>query len=138
MFNIPVGKKYKHNIKRLIKPNGLRATYFFKPGTICAIVKEDTVLRRTQVLKINTFLLRCIKKRGSVQFPSSILRPKTEKPVGIRMGKGRGNVSDFVVCLKRGSVLFQVGGVSSLSFIRDFKKLNCFLPCSLQFVITNI
>jgi ribosomal protein L16/L10AE len=93
-FAAHILKKYKHNIKRLLKPNGLKHTYFLKPSLITAFVLEDAVLDRLQVLKINQLLLKYIKRRGSLQFPCLKLKPRTEKPVGIRMGKGKGSVSN--------------------------------------------
>jgi len=93
MLNIPIVKKYKYVIKRSLKPNSLKKPFFIKPNIVSAIVCEDTILDRTQILKINLFLLKYIKKQGSLHFPCLKLKPKTEKPVGIRMGKGKGSVN---------------------------------------------
>ena len=137
MLNRPVVKNYKYVIKRLLKPKGLKKPFFFKPNVVSAVVCEDTVLDRIQILKINLFLLKYIKRKGFLYFPCLKLKPKTEKPVGIRMGKGKGSVNRWIVSLKKGSVLFQIDGVSSLFFITGLNKLNYFLPCLIKFMIVK-
>ena len=38
-------------------------------------------------------------------------KPVTGKPVETRMGKGKGNVERWVAVVKRGRVMFEIGGV---------------------------
>lgn len=134
MLNIPITKKYKYVIKRLLKPKGLKKLSFSKPNIVSAIVCEEAVIDRMQILKMNMFLLKYIKKKGALHFPCLKLKSVTQKPVGIRMGKGKGSVNRWVISLKRGAVLFQIEGVSSLFFFGGLKQLNHILPCCIKLI----
>lgn len=39
-------------------------------------------------------------------------KPITKKPVGVKMGGGKGDIDEHVAVVKRGTVLFEIGGVS--------------------------
>ena len=38
-------------------------------------------------------------------------KPYTSKPIGVRMGKGKGNVEGWVAVVKPGRVMFEIAGV---------------------------
>jgi large subunit ribosomal protein L16 len=38
-------------------------------------------------------------------------KPITKKPAEVRMGKGKGSVEEWVACVQRGRILFEIGGV---------------------------
>ena len=42
------------------------------------------------------------------QFPH---KPVSAKPVEVRMGKGKGEPSQWVACVREGAILFEIGGV---------------------------
>ena len=39
-------------------------------------------------------------------------KPITKKPVGVKMGSGKGPVEEHVAVVKAGTILFEVGGIS--------------------------
>jgi len=39
-------------------------------------------------------------------------KPITKKPVGVKMGSGKGDIDEYVAVVKRGTVLFEISGVS--------------------------
>lgn len=39
-------------------------------------------------------------------------KPVTGKPVGVKMGSGKGEVQEYVAVVKPGAVMFELGGVS--------------------------
>lgn len=39
-------------------------------------------------------------------------KPVTKKPVGVKMGSGKGDIDTYVAVVKRGTVLFEISGVS--------------------------
>lgn len=47
---------------------------------------------------------------------------KTSKPIGVRMGKGKGNPEKWVSVVKEGTMMFEVGGVSE-EVARDALRL---------------
>lgn len=56
-------------------------------------------------------MTRKMKRRGKVWiriFPST---PISRKPIEVRMGKGKGNVDFWVAPVRKGKVLYEIGGV---------------------------
>ena len=47
---------------------------------------------------------------------------KTAKPIGVRMGKGKGNPEKWVAVVREGTMMFEVGGVSE-EVARDALRL---------------
>ena len=57
-------------------------------------------------------MTRYMKREGSVWiriFPHMI---QTKKPLAVRMGGGKGTPDGYVAVVKKGTVMFEIGGVS--------------------------
>ncbi len=52
------------------------------------------------------------KKVGKYWFRVFPHKPVTKKPVGVKMGSGKGDIDHYVAIVKPGSVLFEIGGVT--------------------------
>lgn len=39
-------------------------------------------------------------------------KPVTKKPVGVKMGSGKGDIDEYVAVIKPGMVMFEIGGVT--------------------------
>ena len=57
-------------------------------------------------------MTRYIKRGGKVWIKLFPDKPYTHKPLGVRMGKGKGAVEYWVAVVKPGRVMFEIGGVS--------------------------
>jgi len=67
-------------------------------------------LTRLQLLALTKFLRRQLKKRDRfwfTVFPSIMV---TRKGLGARMGKGKGILDDFISQVRKGRLLFELGG----------------------------
>jgi large subunit ribosomal protein L16 len=55
-------------------------------------------------------------------------KPVTKKPVGVKMGSGKGDIHEYVAVVKPGMVLFEIGGVTidvaKEAFIKASHKLS--------------
>lgn len=49
-------------------------------------------------------------------------KPITKKPVGVKMGSGKGAIEEYVAVVKPGMVLFELGGVTELIAKEAFTK----------------
>lgn len=49
-------------------------------------------------------------------------KPITKKPVGVKMGSGKGAIEEYVAVVKPGMVLFELGGVSRQMAEEAFSK----------------
>ena len=57
-------------------------------------------------------MTRYIKRGGKVWIKIFPDKPVTSKPIGTRMGKGKGNVEFWVAPVKPGRIMFEMGGVT--------------------------
>jgi len=55
---------------------------------------------------------RALKRKGKMWMRIFPHTPVTRKPAEVRMGSGKGSVEYYVACIKPGTMLFEVGGVT--------------------------
>lgn len=71
-----------------------------------------------------TFMTKRAGKYWIKVFPH---KPTTSKPVGVKMGSGKGAIDQYVAVVRPGQVLFELGGVSQetakTAFIKAGHKL---------------
>ena len=81
---------------------------------------ENGWIKNTQIEAVRVILARQLHKGGKLWiriFPDKSI---TRKPAEVRMGKGKGDLDHWVCVIKRGRVLFELGGVP-----REYAKV-CF------------
>jgi large subunit ribosomal protein L16 len=49
-------------------------------------------------------------------------KPITKKPVGVKMGSGKGAIDTYVAVVRPGTILFELGGVTEEMAMAAFKK----------------
>ncbi len=77
---------------------------------------------------------RHVKRGGKVWIRIFPDKPITEKPLEVRMGKGKGNVEYWVAQIKPGKMLYEIQGVSEQLAREAFKRAAAKLPVSTTFV----
>lgn len=58
-------------------------------------------------------LSRTMKRAGKIWIRVFPDKPLTAKPVGVRMGKGKGSVEEWVMNIKPGRIVFEITGVNA-------------------------
>jgi len=61
-------------------------------------------------------------------------KPISKKPLETRMGKGKGEVEDWVAIVKPGSVLFEISGVDENTAKQAFRRVSSKLPVRCRLV----
>ncbi|MCA9369673.1 MAG: 50S ribosomal protein L16 [Pseudomonadales bacterium] len=61
-------------------------------------------------------------------------KPVTKKPVGVKMGGGKGALDSYVAVVKPGTILFELGGVSEEIAKEAFRKAGHKLSVQTTFV----
>ena len=56
-------------------------------------------------------MTRHVKRGGKIWIRIFPDKPRTSKPAETRMGKGKGALDDWVACVKRGRMLYEMEGV---------------------------
>jgi large subunit ribosomal protein L16 len=73
---------------------------------------EPGWITQRQIEASRVALTRMMKREGKVWIRIFPDKPVTKKPAETRMGSGKGNPEFWVVVIKPGRVMFEIGGVS--------------------------
>jgi large subunit ribosomal protein L16 len=73
-------------------------------------------------------LSRTMKRTGKIWIRVFPDKPLTAKPVGVRMGKGKGSVEEWVMNIKPGRIIFEITGVNEETAIRALTLAAAKLP----------
>ena len=68
-------------------------------------------LTARQIEAARRAMTRAVKRQGKIWIRVFPDKPITEKPLEVRMGKGKGNVEDWVALIQPGKVLYEMDGV---------------------------
>jgi large subunit ribosomal protein L16 len=95
---------------------------------------ENGWLKNIQIEAVRVILARQLHKGGKMWIRVFPDKSVTKKPAEVRMGKGKGDLDHWVCVIKRGSILFELGGVPE-EFARQCFRLAAYkLPLRAKFV----
>ena len=77
---------------------------------------------------------RSIKRSGKVWIRIFPDQPISKKPIGVRMGSGKGNLEFWVAKIKPGRVLFEIEGVTVEQAKEAFRLASYKLPFKTKFL----
>lgn len=80
-------------------------------GEYGLVAQEPCWIKSNQIEAARVAMTRYIKRAGKVWIKVFPDKPYTSKPIGVRMGKGKGNVEGWVAVVKPGRVMFEIAGV---------------------------
>ena len=79
-------------------------------------------------------LSRTMKRTGKIWIRVFPDKPLTAKPVGVRMGKGKGSVEEWVMNIKPGRIIFEITGVDNDTAMKALKLAAAKLPFKTKIV----
>lgn len=91
-------------------------------------------IKNTQIEAVRVILARQLHKGGKLWiriFPDKSI---TKKPAEVRMGKGKGDLDHWVAVVKRGRILFELGGVPQEYAKSCFRLAAYKMPLRTKFV----
>jgi large subunit ribosomal protein L16 len=97
-------------------------------------VLENGWLKNTQIEAVRVIIARQLHKGGRLWirvFPDKSI---TKKPAEVRMGKGKGDLSHWVCVVKRGKILFELGGIPQEYARRCFRLAAYKMPFRTKFI----
>ena len=74
-------------------------------------VLQNGTIKDKQIESVRVLLARQLRGSGKVWIRIFPHKSVTKKPAETRMGKGKGDLSYWVAQVKRGAILFELGGV---------------------------
>lgn len=95
---------------------------------------EGNWLTQQQIEAARIAMTRYMRREGQVWirvFPHTV---QTRKPLAVRMGGGKGTPEGYVAVVKRGTVMFEIGGVSEEIAREAFRLASHKLPVRSKFV----
>lgn len=91
-------------------------------------------LRNNQIEAVRVILARQLHKGGKLWIRAFPDKSITKKPAEVRMGKGKGDLDHWVAVIKRGRILFELGGVPEAYAQRCFRLAAYKLPFRTKFI----
>ena len=96
---------------------------------------ECGMLRANHIETIRVILTRRLRRGGKLWIRIFPDKPITKKPADTRMGKGKGDVDHWSAVIRRGRVLFEIGGVPESYARESFKLVSYKIPFRTKFVL---
>ena len=127
MLNGPRQTKYKKTRKGKLKKLEFKSNKLVF-GTIGLKAKEAGIINARQIESARQAIVRKIKRKGKVWIKIFPDIPITKKPTGIRMGKGKGQVSHWGARVRGGTIIFEICGVNNNAAIAALKTGGAKLP----------
>ena len=104
-------------------------------GEFGLMAMEGTRLSQAQIEAARIAMTRYMNREGKVWIRIFPHNPQTRKPLAVRMGGGKGNVEGYVAIVKKGTVMFEVGGISEKIAREAFRLAGNKLPIKTKFVM---
>ena len=95
---------------------------------------DSSWITNRQIEASRVAMTRYMKRGGKVWIKIFPEKPVTQKPMGVRMGKGKGNLEYWVAVVKPGRVLFEISGVQEDVAREALRLATHKLPCKCKVV----
>lgn len=109
---------------------GNQVTY----GDYGLVALEPAWITSRQIEAARIAMTRYIKRGGQVWIKIFPDKPITAKPLGVRMGSGKGAVEYWVAVVKPGRVMFEISGVPEETAREALRLASHKLPCNCKIV----
>jgi len=103
-------------------------------GEYGIITVESGRISARQIEAARIAISRHLKKAGKIWIRIFPDHPITKKPIETRMGKGKGNVEEWVAIVRPGRVLYEVRGVEEDLAKEALRRAGRKLPVMTKFV----
>jgi large subunit ribosomal protein L16 len=96
---------------------------------------ESGKISARQIEAARVAMTRHVKRGGKIWIRIFPDKPITKKPAETRMGKGKGNVEEWVARIRRGRVLYEMEGVPREVAVAALRLAAHKLPMRTRFVV---
>ena len=103
-------------------------------GEYGIVALEPCWIKANQIEAARIAMTRYIKRGGKVWIKIFPEKPVTQKPMGVRMGKGKGSLEYWVAVVKPGRVIFEISGVPEDVAKEALRLATHKLPCKCKVV----
>ena len=103
-------------------------------GEFGIVALEPSWVKSNQIEAARIAMTRYIKRGGKIWIRIFPHTPITRKPVGLKMGMGKGNPEFFAAKVKAGTVMFEMKGVSEEVAREAMRLASHKLPVKTKFI----
>jgi large subunit ribosomal protein L16 len=121
MYNEPKKIKFQKTKKGKLVKLEFKANKLTQ-GNIGLKAKKAGIINSRQIEAARQSIVKKIKRKAKIWIKIFPYLPITSKPIGIRMGKGKGQVSYWGAKVRGGTVLFEICGIN-LNMIKIALKI---------------
>ncbi|MBI2443040.1 MAG: 50S ribosomal protein L16 [Candidatus Levybacteria bacterium] len=108
---VPRRVKYRKQMRGTMKGDAYRGTTFAF-GEYGIVAEEMGWISSRQIEAARRAISHYTQRGGRIWIRIFPDKPITKKPPEVRMGGGKGDVFEYVAPVKRGRILFEMGGVT--------------------------
>lgn len=136
MIFIPSKTKYKKQHKgKSINRINIRNNYCqLKSSQIGLKATSSGRISSIELKTLRQILNKILKKRAIIKIPVFSHTPITKKPLEIRMGKGKGNVNEWVLKTRPGILIVEIETKFILAAIKALKEAQIRLSINTQII----
>lgn len=131
---MPKRVKHRKVMRGRMKGRATRGN-FLAYGDFGLVATEPCWMTANQIEAARIAMTRFIKRGGQVWIKVFPDKPITQKPIGVRMGSGKGNVEYWVAVVKPDRVLFEMSGVSEAVAREALRLASHKLPCKTKVIV---
>jgi len=99
------------------------------------MAKDGAWINANQIEAARVAMTRYMKRGGKVWINIFPHMPRTAKPIGVRQGKGKGAVEEWVAVVKEGKIMFEIAGVDEATAREAFRLASHKLPVRTKFIM---
>ena len=103
-------------------------------GEYGLVAESGNYVSTRQIEAARIAMTRYMKRGGKVWINIFPHMPKTAKPLEVRMGSGKGAVDKWVAVVKKGKIMFEIGGVDEATAREALRLASHKLPIKTKFV----
>lgn len=130
---IPKKQKYRRVRKGRIKGPATSGNSIEFGQYALQSMEQERVTSR-QIESARQSMTRYIKRGGKIWIRIFPHTPVTKKPVGLKMGGGKGSPEYFVAKVRKGTILFEMQGVSQETAKEAMRLAGHKLPVKTRFI----
>lgn len=130
---IPKRVKHRKQFRGRMKGRAMRGNTV-SHGEFGLVACEPSWITNRQIEAARIAMTRYMKRGGKVWIKIFPHKSYTAKAIGVRMGSGKGAPEGWVAPVKRGKVMFEIGGVSEEIAREALRLASHKLPVKTKFV----
>lgn len=115
----------KYFKKKHLNINAVDKNYIDIPhvGNYCVCFKKSGILNFIQYKALIFFLKKKLKFYSKLYLRLNLIFKMTKKPIGVRMGKGKGGLDLSYIFIRKGRIFFEFGFKNCYNDILNFRNI---------------